>query len=84
MNDWPTSDTNFETKYKVKSKHMQLLHIQLCTIVAYFSRQTRYKGTPRNVYRHIVVSEIKEATSALPPVCKHSCCSLNTTYSVAW
>ncbi|CAH1779648.1 unnamed protein product [Owenia fusiformis] len=27
----------------------------------------RYKGTPRNIYRHILMSEIKDATAALPP-----------------
>ncbi|XP_019629666.1 PREDICTED: transcription factor 25-like [Branchiostoma belcheri] len=29
-------------------------------------RQLRYQGTPRNIYRHIIVSEIKDATAALP------------------
>jgi len=43
--------------------------MQIYIVVVYFSRQTRYRGTPRNVYRHIIVSEIKEATAALPPVC---------------
>jgi len=42
--------------------------VHLRTAIVYFSRQMRYKGTPRNVYRHIVMSEIKEATAALPPV----------------
>lgn len=29
-------------------------------------RQSRYKGTPRNIYRHILVSEIPSATATLP------------------
>ncbi|KAJ8302412.1 hypothetical protein KUTeg_018808 [Tegillarca granosa] len=27
----------------------------------------RYKGTPRNILRHILISEVKDATAALPP-----------------
>jgi len=30
-------------------------------------RLNMYRGTPRNIYRHIIISEIKEAMSALPP-----------------
>ncbi|XP_063441257.1 ribosome quality control complex subunit TCF25-like [Mytilus trossulus] len=29
-------------------------------------RKTRYQGTPRNILRHILLSEIKDATAALP------------------
>ncbi|KFO91857.1 Transcription factor 25, partial [Buceros rhinoceros silvestris] len=29
-------------------------------------RKTRYQSAPRNIYRHIILSEIKEATAALP------------------
>lgn len=29
-------------------------------------RQIRYQGTPRNIYRHIILSDIKEASTALP------------------
>ncbi|XP_064610645.1 ribosome quality control complex subunit TCF25-like [Liolophura sinensis] len=29
-------------------------------------RKTRYCGTPRNIYRHVLISEIKEALSVLP------------------
>ncbi|NXH16011.1 TCF25 factor, partial [Bucco capensis] len=29
-------------------------------------RYTRYQRAPRNIYRHIILSEIKEATAALP------------------
>ncbi|KAL9976033.1 hypothetical protein ACROYT_G013264 [Oculina patagonica] len=29
-------------------------------------RQVRYRGTPRNVYRHVVMSDIKDATASLP------------------
>ena len=29
-------------------------------------RKIRYQGTPRNVHRHIAISDIKDATSALP------------------
>lgn len=32
-------------------------------------RQVRYRGTPRNVYRHIIMSDIKDATASLPLVC---------------
>ncbi|KAI0221712.1 Transcription factor 25 [Lamellibrachia satsuma] len=30
-------------------------------------RKNRYTGTPRNIYRHIIISEIKEAKATLPP-----------------
>lgn len=29
-------------------------------------RQTRYNGTPRNIYRHILISEIPSATATIP------------------
>lgn len=29
-------------------------------------RQKRYQGTPRNIYRHILLSDIKDATTSLP------------------
>nr|CAG4642723.1 EOG090X0BCY [Evadne anonyx] len=29
-------------------------------------RKVRYQGTPRNIYRHIILSDIKDATAALP------------------
>ncbi|XP_046447172.1 transcription factor 25-like [Daphnia pulex] len=29
-------------------------------------RKTRYQGTPRNIYRHILLSDIKDATATLP------------------
>lgn len=29
-------------------------------------RQVRYRGTPRNVYRHVIMSDIKDATASLP------------------
>ena len=31
-------------------------------------RNVRYQGTPRNVFRHIILSDIKDATAALPRV----------------
>nr|SVE75321.1 EOG090X0BCY [Daphnia dolichocephala] len=30
-------------------------------------RKKRYQGTPRNIYRHILLSDIKDATATLPP-----------------
>ena len=36
-------------------------------ILLTFRRQMRYQGTPRNVYRHILLSDIKDATLSLPP-----------------
>ncbi|NXP44744.1 TCF25 factor, partial [Heliornis fulica] len=30
-------------------------------------RKTRYQSAPRNIYRHIILSEMKEAMAALPP-----------------
>ncbi|XP_025115412.1 transcription factor 25-like isoform X1 [Pomacea canaliculata] len=30
-------------------------------------RKMRYQGTPRNIYRHFIISEIKDATATLPP-----------------
>lgn len=30
-------------------------------------RKTRYQGMPKNIYRHILISEIKDATATLPP-----------------
>jgi len=29
-------------------------------------RKVRYQGTPRNIYRHIILSDIKDVTAALP------------------
>jgi len=29
-------------------------------------RKLRYQGTPRNVYRHVIMSDIKDATTSLP------------------
>ena len=31
-------------------------------------RKKRYQGTPRNIYRHILLSDIKDATATLPQV----------------
>ena len=31
-------------------------------------RKVRYQGTPRNIYRHIILSDIKDVTAALPQV----------------
>ena len=31
-------------------------------------RSRRYQGTPRNVYRHVILSDIKDATTSLPRV----------------
>ena len=31
-------------------------------------RKVRYQGTPRNIYRHFIISDIKDATATLPPV----------------
>ena len=31
-------------------------------------RKTRYVGAPRNVYRHVIMSDIKDATTSLPRV----------------
>ena len=36
-----------------------------------FRRQMRYQGTPRNILRHIILSEIKEAAVSLPPELAH-------------
>ena len=33
-------------------------------------RKVRYQGTPRNIYRHIILSDIKDVTAALPQVTK--------------
>lgn len=30
-------------------------------------RKSRYQGMPKNIYRHILISEIKDATATLPP-----------------
>ncbi|KAK3597518.1 hypothetical protein CHS0354_018110 [Potamilus streckersoni] len=30
-------------------------------------RLSRYQGTPRNIYRHILISEVPDATTTLPP-----------------
>lgn len=37
-------------------------------------RKVRYQGTPMAIYRHILMSEIRTATAALPPV-SGWCCS---------
>lgn len=31
-------------------------------------RKTRYQGAPRNVYRHVIMSEMKDASASLPRV----------------
>lgn len=31
-------------------------------------RKVLYQHAPRNIHRHVVLSEIKEAVAALPPV----------------
>ena len=31
-------------------------------------RKTRYQGAPRNIYRHVIMSDIKDATTSLPRV----------------
>ncbi|KFU85773.1 Transcription factor 25, partial [Chaetura pelagica] len=33
---------------------------------AEYKRKTRYQSAPRNIYRHVILSEMKEATAALP------------------
>lgn len=35
-------------------------------------RTSTYRGTPRNIHRHIIISEIKEAMSRLPPEVRFS------------
>lgn len=43
-------------------------HIRQAIIDQYaLFRSTLYRDTPRNIHRHIVLSEIKEATTVLPP-----------------
>ena len=34
-------------------------------------RGRRYQGTPKNIYRHVILSDIKDATTSLPRVNKH-------------
>lgn len=36
-------------------------------------RKVRYQGTPMAIYRHILMSEIRTATAALPPVSRLWC-----------
>lgn len=31
-------------------------------------RRTRYQGVPRNIHRHVIMSDIKDATTSLPKV----------------
>ena len=31
-------------------------------------RQVRYQGTPRNIFRHVILSDIKDASTSLPRV----------------
>ena len=31
-------------------------------------RKVRYQGTPRNIYRHVILSDIKDASTSLPRV----------------
>ena len=40
-------------------------------------RSTRYQGLPRNIHRHIIMSDIKEALSHLPPELKEVASELN-------
>ena len=34
-------------------------------------RQVRYQGTPRNIYRHVILSDIKDVVASLPKVSFH-------------
>ncbi|KAL5020913.1 hypothetical protein ScPMuIL_000068 [Solemya velum] len=54
-------ETNVREVLK-KVDHNPMSAEELCT-----KYSSHYKGTPRNVLRHILLSEIKEATTALPP-----------------
>eukprot|EP00095_Tigriopus_kingsejongensis_P000320 maker-scaffold292_size219010-snap-gene-1.35 protein:Tk00320 transcript:maker-scaffold292_size219010-snap-gene-1.35-mRNA-1 annotation:"transcription factor 25" len=36
--------------------------VKICTE----KRKTRYQGAPRNVYRHVLMSDVKDATTSLP------------------
>ena len=33
-----------------------------------FRRKSRFRGTPRNILRHIYVSELQDVSFSLPPV----------------
>ena len=46
--------------------HFDVLSFAACYCV--FRRKVRYQGTPRNIYRHFIISDIKDATATLPPV----------------
>nr|CAG4638662.1 EOG090X0BCY [Cyclestheria hislopi] len=53
-----------------KNANIALDRIESCkNLAAEFEekRKRRYQGTPRNIYRHILISEIKDATATLPP-----------------
>lgn len=39
-----------------------------CSVPSRLRRKIRYQSAPRNIYRHIILSEMKEATAALPLV----------------
>lgn len=42
--------------------------ICICICVVSDRRKTRYQSAPRNIHRHVILSEIKEATATLPLV----------------
>ena len=46
--------------------HFDVLCFAACYCV--HRRKVRYQGTPRNIYRHFIISDIKDATATLPPV----------------
>lgn len=44
------------------------LHSTCCRFIPGPRRKVLYQRAPRNIHRHVVLSEVKEAVAALPPV----------------
>ena len=51
---------------------LDLVDSQAAIIKAEEKRGRRYQGTPKNIYRHVILSDIKDATTSLPRVNKHT------------
>ncbi|KAL8195116.1 UNVERIFIED_CONTAM: Transcription factor 25, partial [Gekko kuhli] len=54
-------ETNVHEVLRVVEAHSPVLE------EAEQKRKVRYQSAPRNIYRHVILSEIREATAALPP-----------------
>ena len=48
-----------------------ILSLSSLLLLLLFRRKTRYVGTPQNIYRHVIVSDLESVTGSLPRVSQH-------------